>query len=102
MGFSDNLFDLGKTLLTADVQLKQVQEESSRLQQQFQEHVAKVEAKFDELTASISALSERVARLESFRDADRREVQAILVQIQTAASHVEFLTKQLPPSPSEP
>ena len=90
MSLWERLAELGKSMLTTDAQLNQLQSEMDSMQQQV--HT---------LSDSVQDVRERVTRLEAAREADRAQMATEIERFKLEVERAELrLSRQLPTRPA--
>jgi uncharacterized protein involved in exopolysaccharide biosynthesis len=88
MSLMEKMTELGKSVLTSDVEFRQIRTTLAEVNQELKKVIERV-----------NNLSERVVKLEVSREADRAEMAAELARFKIEVERAEMkLTKLLPPS----
>jgi uncharacterized protein YicC (UPF0701 family) len=100
MGFLDSLGKASLSALTTDIQLDNLRKEDERLKTEFENFKARQERFMERVDAELQSLKDRVLKLETLREADKRELQAEVARFKADVERFEArLSRQLPPSP---
>lgn len=79
--------DLARDITTFSTQIKHLEEDFKNLREQVLE-----------MSESLHDMRERVIRLEAERNADRREMEAVIARFQTEVERAELKMRALPPT----
>lgn len=94
MGFSEQISSFLTRLATLDLQFKTIQSSADRQQNA----IDGLSQKLDELTRHMAETDVRIARLEESRNAERREMEALISRFQLEVERAELRMRALPPT----